>query len=99
LSQEGATPRKGLSRRRLLQTGAAAGRGAAAAGFRGGIAWAAGRAETADRPLAPGRAATDDDLDPVLVNGFSVPDEERTRLRSVFTVVGGRIVHDVGVVG
>ena len=30
---------------------------------------------------------------------FTVPDEQLKQLRSVLTIVGGRVVHDAGVVG
>jgi predicted amidohydrolase YtcJ len=44
--------------------------------------------------IEPGKFA-----DVVVLNGdyFSVPDESLKRLRSVLTIVGGRIVHDEGV--
>ena len=30
---------------------------------------------------------------------FTVPDEEISRIRSVLTIVGGRVVHDTGMLG
>lgn len=46
--------------------------------------------------IEPGKLA---DLVVLSDDYFAVPDEEIRRLRSVLTVVGGRVVHDEGVLG